>query len=289
MSKLSRNLSTLYSKLCIRKRKSSFLLLMVARLVYWLHLFLSQAKRNPRAADPPVDNSKNPHFLVLISENFMEARAALSRPGVANLAPNQNPVKMDIAPVTSVTGPAPTSIPSGFLYNDSALFLCNVFVMLTFECDQVFARSISFITSLLHWNHHPPHKKMATWLCICEQEKEKITHASITFHLLPITWKPSTFCIVLSNPKYGNGMLLKCSFQMRRSHIAKLYSCMALGHVCFLYYSMLTPIWKILALKLLSCFSFRNFSRDPIFVRFKHFFCLSNNIIGCWCIDYFFF
>ncbi|KAH9707509.1 Mediator of RNA polymerase II transcription subunit 25 [Citrus sinensis] len=71
-----------------------------------------QAKRNPRAADPPVDNSKNPHFLVLISENFMEARAALSRPGVANLAPNQNPVKMDIAPVTSVTGPAPTSIPS---------------------------------------------------------------------------------------------------------------------------------------------------------------------------------
>lgn len=108
------------------------------------------AKRNPRAADPPVDNSKNPHFLVLISENFMEARAALSRPGVANLAPNQNPVKMDIAPVTSVTGPAPTSIPSGFLYNDSALFLCNVFVMLTFECDQVFARSISFITSLLH-------------------------------------------------------------------------------------------------------------------------------------------
>ncbi|KAH9771945.1 Mediator of RNA polymerase II transcription subunit 25 [Citrus sinensis] len=70
------------------------------------------AKRNPRAADPPVDNSKNPHFLVLISENFMEARAALSRPGVANLALNQNPVKMDIAPVTSVTGPAPTSIPS---------------------------------------------------------------------------------------------------------------------------------------------------------------------------------
>lgn len=51
--------------------------------------------------------------------------------------------------------------------------------------------------------------------------------------------------------------------------------------MCFLYYSMLTPIWKILALKLLSCFSFRNFSRDPIFVRFKHFFCLSNNIIGC--------
>lgn len=43
----------------------------------------------------------------------MEARAALSRPGVPSLAPSQNPVKMDIAPVTSVTGPTPASIPSG--------------------------------------------------------------------------------------------------------------------------------------------------------------------------------
>ncbi|TXG56803.1 hypothetical protein EZV62_018116 [Acer yangbiense] len=84
------------------------------------------AKRNPRAADPPVDNGKNPQFLLLISENFMEARAALSRPGVTSLASNQNPVKMDIAPVASVTGPAQTSIPSGYLSND-----CLFIVLLT--------------------------------------------------------------------------------------------------------------------------------------------------------------
>ncbi|KAL6177470.1 hypothetical protein ACLB2K_048996 [Fragaria x ananassa] len=40
-----------------------------------------QGKRNPRAADPPTDNLENPNFLVLISENFIEARATLSRPG----------------------------------------------------------------------------------------------------------------------------------------------------------------------------------------------------------------
>lgn len=45
-------------------------------------------KRNQRAADPPVD-VKQPHFLVLISDSFMEARAALSRSG---LAPSQNSV-----------------------------------------------------------------------------------------------------------------------------------------------------------------------------------------------------
>ncbi|KAJ7943196.1 Mediator of RNA polymerase II transcription subunit 25 [Quillaja saponaria] len=69
-------------------------------------------KRNPRAADPPIDNVKNPHFLVLISENFREARAALSRPGTTNLPSNQSPVKMDAVSVTSVTGPPPTSVPS---------------------------------------------------------------------------------------------------------------------------------------------------------------------------------
>ncbi|KAJ4710563.1 Mediator of RNA polymerase II transcription subunit 25 [Melia azedarach] len=77
-----------------------------------LRVIYNAGKRNPRAADPPVDNGKNPQFLILISENFMEARAALSRPGVPSLAPSQNPVKMDIAPVTSVTGPTPASIPS---------------------------------------------------------------------------------------------------------------------------------------------------------------------------------
>lgn len=110
----------------------------------------------------------------------MEARAALSRPGVANLAPNQNPVKMDIAPVTSVTGPAPTSIPSGCLFYDSAYFCCSIFVM--------FARSISFITSSPHQNHRPPHKKIGN-LILHTPMRKKITHASITCHLLLITWK----------------------------------------------------------------------------------------------------
>ncbi|KAG6764166.1 hypothetical protein POTOM_031625 [Populus tomentosa] len=78
-----------------------------------LRSIYNAGKRNSRAADPPVDNIKNPHFLVLISENFMEARAALSRPGATSLPSNQIPVKVDIASVTSVTGPPSASIPSG--------------------------------------------------------------------------------------------------------------------------------------------------------------------------------
>uniref|UniRef100_F6HFQ0 Mediator of RNA polymerase II transcription subunit 25 n=1 Tax=Vitis vinifera TaxID=29760 RepID=F6HFQ0_VITVI len=69
-------------------------------------------KRNPRVADPPVDNVKNPHFLVLISDSFMEARAALSRPGLSNMTANQSPVKMDIASVPQVSAAPPASIPS---------------------------------------------------------------------------------------------------------------------------------------------------------------------------------
>ncbi|XP_052484263.1 mediator of RNA polymerase II transcription subunit 25 isoform X3 [Gossypium raimondii] len=71
-----------------------------------------QGKRNPRASDPPVDNVRNPQFLVLISENFMEGCAALSRSGVPSLAPNQSPVKMDMASVNAVAGTPPTSVPS---------------------------------------------------------------------------------------------------------------------------------------------------------------------------------
>lgn len=36
----------------------------------------------------------------------MEARASLSRPGVANLPSNQSPVQADAASVTSAAGPA---------------------------------------------------------------------------------------------------------------------------------------------------------------------------------------
>ncbi|CAI9096269.1 OLC1v1032371C1 [Oldenlandia corymbosa var. corymbosa] len=65
-------------------------------------------KRNARATDLSVDNPKNPHFLVQISENFIEARAALSRSGIANVS-TQSPVKADTASVPPVSGPPATS------------------------------------------------------------------------------------------------------------------------------------------------------------------------------------
>ncbi|XP_020974299.1 mediator of RNA polymerase II transcription subunit 25 isoform X2 [Arachis ipaensis] len=68
-------------------------------------------KRNNRAADPPVD-VKVSHFLVLISESFKEARAALSRSGVTSVPSNQSPVKVDAVSGIPVTGAPPTSMPS---------------------------------------------------------------------------------------------------------------------------------------------------------------------------------
>ncbi|XP_042964089.1 mediator of RNA polymerase II transcription subunit 25-like isoform X2 [Carya illinoinensis] len=78
-----------------------------------LKAIYNAGKRNQRIGDPPVDNVKNPQFLVLISENFMEARAALSRSGITSIPSNQSPVNVDMAPITSVAGPPPTSIPLG--------------------------------------------------------------------------------------------------------------------------------------------------------------------------------
>ncbi|WCJ24578.1 Mediator of RNA polymerase II transcription subunit 25 [Euphorbia peplus] len=93
-----------------------------------LRAIYNAGKRNTRAADPAVDNVKNPHFLVLISENFLEARTALSRPGVANLPSNQSPVKMDVSSVTSVAGPTPSSVPSanGSMMNRSPISVGTV-------------------------------------------------------------------------------------------------------------------------------------------------------------------
>ncbi|GAB2241092.1 hypothetical protein Droror1_Dr00017867, partial [Drosera rotundifolia] len=61
------------------------------------------AKRSPRTSDVAVE-VKQPHFLVLISENFLEARAALSR---SVLVPNQNP-----APSQSAVATPPTTLQS---------------------------------------------------------------------------------------------------------------------------------------------------------------------------------
>ncbi|XP_054795673.1 mediator of RNA polymerase II transcription subunit 25-like isoform X1 [Prosopis cineraria] len=67
-------------------------------------------KRNSCAAGPPVD-TKNAHFLVLISESFREACSALSRSGITTLPSNQSPVKVDAGPVAPVTVTVPTSTP----------------------------------------------------------------------------------------------------------------------------------------------------------------------------------
>ncbi|KAI6703054.1 hypothetical protein NL676_012190 [Syzygium grande] len=94
-----------------------------------LRAIYNAGKRNPRAADPLVDNVKNPHFLVLIAENFLEARGALSRPGTSSLSSNQSPVKMDTAPppVNSVTAQPPASVPpvNGPLLNRQAISAGN--------------------------------------------------------------------------------------------------------------------------------------------------------------------
>lgn len=77
-----------------------------------LKAIYNAGKRNPQASDPSVDHAKNPHFLVLLSESFMEARTALSHPSPGNLVPNQIITKMDIAPAATVPGPTSNANPS---------------------------------------------------------------------------------------------------------------------------------------------------------------------------------
>lgn len=93
-----------------------------------LRAIYNAGKRNPRAADPFIDNVKSPHYLVLISENFIEARAALSRAGLTNLAPNQSPVKLDATSVPPVSGPPSTSLPSanGSIMNRQQIMVGNI-------------------------------------------------------------------------------------------------------------------------------------------------------------------
>nr|GMD13575.1 mediator of RNA polymerase II transcription subunit 25-like [Ipomoea batatas] len=82
------------------------------KLVLKLKTIYAAAKRNPRGADLPIDNPKNPYYLVLISENFMEARAAFNRTGMPSLPSTQNPVKMDVSSVPPISGPLPSSLAS---------------------------------------------------------------------------------------------------------------------------------------------------------------------------------
>ncbi|VAI17301.1 unnamed protein product [Triticum turgidum subsp. durum] len=77
-----------------------------------LKAIYNAGKRNPQASDPSVDHAKNPHFLVLLSESFMEARTALSHPLPGNLVPNHTITKMDTAPAATVPGPPSNATPS---------------------------------------------------------------------------------------------------------------------------------------------------------------------------------
>ncbi|XP_052726063.1 mediator of RNA polymerase II transcription subunit 25 isoform X2 [Vigna angularis] len=95
-------------------------------------------KRSNRAADPPLE-VKTPHFLILISEGFREARIALSRSGITSLPSNQSPVKVDTIPVTPVTGAPPTAMPSvnGSIANRQPVPAGNVAPPATVKVEQV--------------------------------------------------------------------------------------------------------------------------------------------------------
>ncbi|CAH2033927.1 unnamed protein product [Thlaspi arvense] len=72
-------------------------------------------KLNPKSADLSLDTVKNTFYLVLISENFVEARAALSH-SATNMAQNPSPMNIDratVAPSLPVTGQPPAPVPSG--------------------------------------------------------------------------------------------------------------------------------------------------------------------------------
>ncbi|XP_072993377.1 mediator of RNA polymerase II transcription subunit 25 isoform X3 [Typha latifolia] len=74
-----------------------------------LRAVYNAGKRNPRTADPSVDHVRNPQFLVLLSDNFIETRAALSRPLNGSLPSNQGTVKLDGPSATPVPGPPSNS------------------------------------------------------------------------------------------------------------------------------------------------------------------------------------
>ncbi|KAI3699125.1 hypothetical protein L2E82_43185 [Cichorium intybus] len=54
------------------------------------------AKRNPLETEFTIDNVKNPDYLLLISQDFMEASAVLSQPEITNLPSNKSPMIIDL-------------------------------------------------------------------------------------------------------------------------------------------------------------------------------------------------
>ncbi|KAG8049470.1 hypothetical protein GUJ93_ZPchr0009g189 [Zizania palustris] len=98
-------------KVIFCKTLDSFVMMYNVHWILMLFMFLLQGKRNPRAADPSVDHAKNPHFLVLLSDYFLEARTALSHPLHGNMVSNHPITKMD-TPATTVPGPTSNGNPS---------------------------------------------------------------------------------------------------------------------------------------------------------------------------------
>ncbi|XP_076939629.1 mediator of RNA polymerase II transcription subunit 25-like [Bidens hawaiensis] len=75
-----------------------------------LKAIYNAGKRNPSTAAPTIDIVKNPHYLILISEDFIEAYAALSPQQIINSPSNQIPSNMEVTSVSPVSKPPPTSV-----------------------------------------------------------------------------------------------------------------------------------------------------------------------------------
>ncbi|KAK1326333.1 Mediator of RNA polymerase II transcription subunit 25 [Acorus calamus] len=91
-----------------------------------LKMIYNMGKHNSCGTDPVNDIGKNPQFLVLLSENFMEARAALCRPGISNMTPNANLLKLDGSGVPPISGAPTTSVPSGPMMNRQTIPSGNI-------------------------------------------------------------------------------------------------------------------------------------------------------------------
>ncbi|XP_076922546.1 mediator of RNA polymerase II transcription subunit 25-like [Bidens hawaiensis] len=75
-----------------------------------LKAIYNAGKRNPSTAAPTIDIVKNPHYLILISEDFVEACAALSPQQIIDSPSNQIPSNMEVTSVSSVAKPPLTSV-----------------------------------------------------------------------------------------------------------------------------------------------------------------------------------
>ncbi|KAC9456378.1 hypothetical protein E3N88_45798 [Mikania micrantha] len=83
--------------------------------------YFPQGKRNPSATTPTIDIAKNPHYLILISEDFVEACAALCSSGTTNSLSNQSPSNMELTSVSPDSELPPTSASRGYFSSERLL------------------------------------------------------------------------------------------------------------------------------------------------------------------------